>query len=113
MPLIFFYCEPIFDVIRISNSCVYQKTLPAIFEKKRLSLSLLIYKFNTKYSSRLDILSDKEAVLTLERRLFATPGAPGAGQRGHFRLSTWILRDTEVIATNDFFQKEGAPFSDR
>ena len=51
--------------------------------------------------------------LTLERRLFATPGAPGAGQRGHFRLSTWILRDTEVIATNDFFQKEGAPFSDR
>ena len=37
----FFYCEPIFDVIRISNSCVYQKTLPAIFEKKRLSLSLL------------------------------------------------------------------------
>ena len=51
--------------------------------------------------------------LTLERRLFATPGAPGAGQSGHFRLSTWILRDTEVIATNDFFQKEGAPFSDR
>ena len=37
----FFYCEPIFDVFRISNSCVYQKTLPAIFEKKRLSLSLL------------------------------------------------------------------------
>ena len=51
--------------------------------------------------------------LTLERRLFATPGAPGAGQGGHFRLSTWILRDTEVIATNDFFQKQGAPFSDR
>ena len=44
---------------------------------------------------------------------YINPGAPGAGQRGHFRLSTWILRDTEVIATNDFFQKEGAPFSDR
>ena len=51
--------------------------------------------------------------LTLERRLFATPGAPGAGQCGHFRLSSLILRDTEVIATNAFFQKLRAPFSDR
>ena len=46
-----------------------------------------------------------EMHLTLERRLFATPGAPGAGQGVHFRLSTWFLRDTEVIATNDFFFK--------
>ena len=41
VPLIIFYCEPIFHVIRVSNSHVCQKTVPAIFEKKRLSLSLL------------------------------------------------------------------------
>ena len=41
VPLIIFYCEPIFHVIRDSNSHVCQKTVPAIFEKKRLSLSLL------------------------------------------------------------------------
>ena len=52
-------------------------------------------------------------MLTLERRLFATPGASGAGQCGHFRLSSLILRDTEVIATNAFFHKKRAPFSDR
>ena len=68
----------------------------------------MVNKYEIKHILKLFIF-----ILTLERRLFATPGAPGAGQRGHFRLSTWILRDTEVIATNDFFQKEGAPFSDR
>ena len=41
VPLIFSHCEPILNIIRVSNSCVYQKTLPAVFEKKRLSLSLL------------------------------------------------------------------------
>ena len=32
-----FNCEPIFQVIHIKNSCVYQKTVPAIYVKKRLS----------------------------------------------------------------------------
>ena len=49
----FFYCEPIFDVIRISNSCVYQKTLPAIFEKKAFvaftSVSLKIHLESRKW----------------------------------------------------------------
>ena len=40
------------------------------------------------------------------------PGAPGAGSSCYFRLSSLILRDTEVIATNTFFQKKGARFSD-
>ena len=52
-------------------------------------------------------------LLTLARPLFATPGAPGAGQCGHFRLSKLILRGPEVIATNAFFQKQRATFSDR
>ena len=52
-------------------------------------------------------------VLTLARPLFATPGAPGAGQCGHFRLSKLILRGPEAIATNAFFQKQRATFSDR
>ena len=33
------------------------------------------------------------------------PGAPGAGSSCHFRLSSLILRETEVIATHGFFQK--------
>ena len=33
VPLIIFYCEPIFHVIRVLNSYVCQKTVPAIFEK--------------------------------------------------------------------------------
>ena len=41
VPLIIFYCEPIFHVIRVLNFYICQKTVPAIFEKKRLSLSLL------------------------------------------------------------------------
>ena len=43
--------------------------------------------------------------LTLGRQLFATPGAPDAGSSCHFRLSSLILRDTEMIATNAFFHK--------
>ena len=38
------------------------------------------------------------------------PGAPGAGQRGHFRLSSLILRDTEVIATHGFLKNSGHRF---
>ena len=34
VPLIFFNYELIFDLIRVLNSCVYKKTLLAIFEKK-------------------------------------------------------------------------------
>ena len=41
VPLIIFNCEPIFHVIRVLNFYVCQKTVPAIFEKNRLSLSLL------------------------------------------------------------------------
>ena len=41
VPLIIFNCEPIFHVIRVLNSHVCQKTVPAIFEKNRVSLSLL------------------------------------------------------------------------
>ena len=41
VPLIIFYCEPISHVIRVLDSHVYQKTVPAIFEKNRVSLSLL------------------------------------------------------------------------
>ena len=36
-----FYYEPIFVVVRVVNSCVGHKTAPAIFGKKRFSLSLL------------------------------------------------------------------------
>ena len=52
-------------------------------------------------------------ILTLRRPLLETPGVPGAGQVGHFGLSRFVLRGTEVIATNTFFQKQRAPFSDR
>ena len=41
VPLIIFNCEPIFHVIRVLNIYICQKTVPAIFEKKCLSLSLL------------------------------------------------------------------------
>ena len=36
---------------------------------------------------------------------YINPGAPGAGSSCHFRLSSLILRETEVIATHGFFQK--------
>ena len=71
----FFYCEPIFDVIRISNSCVYQKTLPAIFEKKRLSLSLLcLSKFILKVENGHTVQHPAPPVL---RRA----GAPGLNHK--------------------------------
>ena len=41
VPLIIFNCEPIFHVIRVLHIYICQKTVPAIFEKKCLSLSLL------------------------------------------------------------------------
>ena len=41
VPLIIFNCEAIFHVVRVLNFYVCQKTVPAIFERKRLSLSLL------------------------------------------------------------------------
>ena len=41
MPLIYFYYESIFHVIFVLNSCICQKTAPPVFEKNRLSLSLL------------------------------------------------------------------------
>ena len=41
MPSIYFHSESIFHVIRVLKSCICQKTAPAIFEKKRFSLSLL------------------------------------------------------------------------
>ena len=41
VPLIIFHCQPIFNVIRVLNLYVCKKTVPAIFVKKRLSLSLL------------------------------------------------------------------------
>ena len=60
-----------------------------------------------------DGLCKNDRPLTLARPLFATPGAPVAGQCGHFRLSKLILRGPEAIATNAFFQKQRATFSDR
>ena len=49
VPLIIFNCEPIFHVIRVLNIYICQKTVPAIFEKKCLSLSLLcLSKLNLK-----------------------------------------------------------------
>ena len=36
---------------------------------------------------------------------FFNPGAPGAGSDCHFGLSSLIVRDPELIATNAFFQK--------
>ena len=41
VPLIIFNCEPIFHFIRVLNFYICQKTVPAIYEEKRLSLSLL------------------------------------------------------------------------
>ena len=49
VPLIIFNCEPIFHVIRVLNFYDCQKTVPAFFVKKRLSLSLLcLSKLNLK-----------------------------------------------------------------
>ena len=49
VPLIIFNCEPIFHVILVLNFYVCQKTVPAIYEQKRLSLSLLcLSKFSLK-----------------------------------------------------------------
>ena len=49
VPLIIFNCEPIFHVIRVLNFYVCQKTVPTIFEKKRLSVSVLcLSKFCSK-----------------------------------------------------------------
>ena len=44
MPLIIYNCEPIFHVIHILNTCVYQKTVPAFFEST-LSLYLIAAPF--------------------------------------------------------------------
>ena len=41
MPLIYFYYESIFHVIGVLKSFICQKTAPPLFEKNRLSLSLL------------------------------------------------------------------------
>ena len=41
VPLIIFNCEPIFHVIRVLSFYICQKTVPANYEEKRLSLSLL------------------------------------------------------------------------
>ena len=41
MPLIIFNCAPIVHVIRVLNYYICQKTVLAIYERKRLSLSLL------------------------------------------------------------------------
>ena len=54
VPLIIFNCEPIFYVIRVLNFKVCQKMVPAIFEKRRLSLSLLgLSKLSLKVESGL------------------------------------------------------------
>ena len=69
----------------------------------------MVFEYNdeifTKNEFRLSDINCKVRLLTLGRQLFATPGAPGAGSGCHFRLSSFILRDTEVIATNAFFSK--------
>ena len=52
----FFYCEPIFDVIRISNSCVYQKTLPAILEKSVCRFHFCVSQ-NSSWKSKMATLS--------------------------------------------------------
>ena len=71
VPLIFFYCDSIFYVIRVSNTCVYQKTLPAVFEKKRLSLSLLCL---SKWSLKVE---NEHPVQHLAPPVLRTAGAPG------------------------------------
>ena len=53
----------------------------------------------------MDKIVKVKILLTLGRQLFATPGAPDTGSSCHFRLSSLILRDTEMIATNPFFHK--------
>ena len=73
--------------------------------------SNLDVEFNDrKFSAAsVDVLIGKNS-LTLGRQLFATPGAPDAGSSCHFRLSSLILRVTEVIATNAFFINSGHRF---
>ena len=42
--------------------------------------------------------------------ILLNPGAASAGSGSHFRLLSFILRDTEVIATNAFFKNSGQRF---
>ena len=78
VPLIIFYSEPIFHVIRVSNSHVCQKTVPAIFEKKRLSLSLL-------WLSELSLkVENGHAVQHLAPPVLRRAGAPGLNSSFNF-----------------------------
>ena len=88
VPLIIFYCEPIFHVIRVSNSHVCQKTVPAIFEKKRLSLSLL-------WLSKLSLkVENGHAVQHLAPPVLRRAGAPGLSEQPPiFQISSLIKID--------------------
>ena len=71
VPLIIFNCEPIFHVIRVLNIYICQKTVPAIFEKKCLSLSLLCL-------SELSLkVENGHAVQHLAPPVLRRAGAPG------------------------------------
>ena len=83
VPLIILNCEPIFQVIRVLNCHVGQKTVPAFFGKKGLSLSFLrLSKLSLKVEngSRYQHLA-----LPVLRRA----GAPGLiGKISYFELQT-------------------------
>ena len=71
VPLIIFNCEPIFHVIRVLNFYICQKTVPAIFEKKCLSLSLLCL------SKSILKVENGHAVQHLAPPVLRRAGAPG------------------------------------
>ena len=75
MPLIIFNCAPIVHVIRVLNFYICQKTVPAIYEKKCLSISLLcLSKFILKVENGHTVQHPAPPVL---RRA----GAPGLSQK--------------------------------
>ena len=93
MPQIYFYYESIFNIIRVLNSCICQKTAPPVFEKKRLSLSLLCL---SKLSLKVENGSCcKHQAPPLLRRAGA-PGLISFLQLKAFEILTTMIRHNQV-----------------
>ena len=83
VPLIFFNCEPIFYFIRGLKSWVCQKVLPAIFERKRVSLSF-------RCLSKLSLV--EIYIFKLKIAAAASSGDPGLSKNFHRRKKIYRKR---------------------
>ena len=100
---------------KCSNNILY--LIPTIYYKifRKISWSMS-FKFlswvSFEYIFQHKIVKSntrKNWIQTMNKFKF-DPGAPAAGQGGNFRVSRFILRDTEVIPTNAFSKNSGQRF---